>query len=160
LPHGLARHAIIVLSFPLAGRMTAFGKATAQLLVVVLLGCPYFCLSSPMAVGGTPAAGERKCSPCGCCCQPASQGGEERPSQPDSCTEIGTCLCHGAVMDRHVDVPNPEQTLVTFLQEEAGTQAWASPAVELGTPATRSACHFPAADSGREVRALIASLLI
>jgi hypothetical protein len=43
---------------------------------------------------------------------------------------------------------------------DAVLSVWLSFAVERGFLTDRAACHFPIADSGREVRALIKSLLL
>jgi hypothetical protein len=63
-------------------------------------------------------------------------------------------------MDRHVEMPNPDHVVVTCLLPV--TMGLAAEPFNLDGPfATgQAACHFPAAESGREVRALIASLLL
>jgi len=63
-------------------------------------------------------------------------------------------------MDRHVEMPNPEQAAVTFLPLDAALLVAEPFAIERGFPTQRAACHFPTADSGREVRTLIESLLL
>jgi hypothetical protein len=79
---------------------------------------------------------------------------------PDSRQGSGTCLCHGAVMDRQVVSVDAQHEIVTLVVPDAdlsGSQLWAAGRDVL---ADRRACHFHAAESGREVRALIASLLL
>jgi hypothetical protein len=43
------------------------------------------------------------------------RGSKRTVSKPDSRQGGGTCLCHGAVMDRHVVSPDPGLAVVTFL---------------------------------------------
>ena len=63
-------------------------------------------------------------------------------------------------MDRHVAPPNPDYEIVTFLPLDAVLLVRVAFAVERGFITEQAACHFPSADSGRAVRALIASLLL
>ncbi len=63
-------------------------------------------------------------------------------------------------MDRHVQLPNVDHAVVTVLPLDAVLLIHEPIAVERGFLAERAACHFPIADSGRELRALIASLLV
>ena len=142
------------------GCMTAFRIGTVHLLAAILLACPYVCLSSAAAgSGGASPCGSRS-GGCKCCSHPAPQGKKGGPKQPNSRPGGGVCLCHGAVVERHVEMPNPDDAAATCLPSDA--------MLLLGTPigrndgfsTERAACHFPAAESGRAVRALIASLLL
>ena len=63
-------------------------------------------------------------------------------------------------MDRHVEMPNPDHAVVTCLALDAMALAGESFSLDNGVSTERAACHFAAAESGREVRALIASLLL
>jgi len=63
-------------------------------------------------------------------------------------------------MDRHVEMPNPDQAVVTCLPPDAMVLVGKSFGLDDGFSTERAACHFPAAKSGRAVRALIASLLL
>ena len=63
-------------------------------------------------------------------------------------------------MDRHIAPPNPDYEIVTFLPLDAVLLVRVAFAVERGFITEQAACHFPSADSGRAVRALIASLLL
>ena len=140
--------------------MTAFGRTTVHLLAAILLACPYLCLSNASVLSAmsfmhtTPPMG------CDCCSRPIPQDSKDCPSQPDSRQGSGTCLCHGAVMDQHVEMPNLDQAVVTFLSLDATLLIQGPFAIERGSLSETAACHFPAADSGREVRALIESLLL
>jgi hypothetical protein len=143
--------------------MTPFGTATVHLLAVILLTCPYLCLSNVAA--GTGASSTRgHCSGgCDCCSHSApqdSQDSKDCPDQPDSRQGSGTCLCHGAVMDRHIEMPDLGHAVVTCLAPDAMVLVGEPFGLDNGFSTERAACHFPAAESGREVRALIASLLL
>jgi hypothetical protein len=63
-------------------------------------------------------------------------------------------------MDRHVEMPNPEHAAVVCLPPEAMVLVGEPLSQEDKFSTARAACHFPAVASGREVRALIASLLL
>jgi hypothetical protein len=63
-------------------------------------------------------------------------------------------------MDRHVEMPNPDQAIVTCLPPDAMVLVGKSFGLDDGFATERAARHFPAAKSGRAVRALIASLLL
>ncbi len=132
--------------------------ATVYLLVAVLLACPFPCLARAAAsVGGCAAD---NCSTTDACSCPASDRGEERPDAPCSDPGSGTCLCHGAVMDRPAALPSPDAGIVSLLPLD-GMLLAGEPFFAEDRPLTgRAACHFPSADSGREVRALIESLLL
>jgi hypothetical protein len=141
--------------------MTAPGTATVHLLTAVLLVCPYLCLSH------TPAGASSTCGPrsvcCDCCSRSApqqNQGDRDRPNQSDSRKGSGTCLCHGAVIDRHAEMPNPHQVVATYLQLDAAAPTDETSGRDDHLSTIGAACHFPAAESGRELRALIASFLL
>ncbi len=140
--------------------MTAFGRATVYLLVATLLACPYFCLANVTAVTGASLLRDQHTGSYDCCSRPDPLDSKHRPGQPESRQGSGMCLCHGAVMDRHVETPDLQEALVTFLPPDAGVLVRQLLTVERGFSTEQAACHFPAADSGREVRALIESLLL
>lgn len=132
--------------------------ATVYLLVAVLLACPFPCLAQAAAsVGG--CAVDVCCRTDDCSC-PASDRGSERSDDPCSDRDSGTCLCHGAVMDRPAELPNPDAGIVSLLPLDGMLLAGESFFVEDRQLADQVACHFPSADSGREVRALIESFLL
>ena len=136
-----------------------FRSAVDCLLIAVLMACPYPCLMGAAASMGGPATGSCQAHD-SCCPSSGSKTSKDRPSAPVSCPESGTCLCHGAVMDRHVAPPTPDCEIVTFLPMDAVPLVGAVSAIEQGFSTEQAACHFAAADSGRAVRALIASLLL
>ena len=136
-----------------------FRSGAVYLLVAVLLACPYPCLLRATAYMEASAIGTCRAND-SCCPSPGSKTGKDHPSAPVSCPEGGTCLCHGAVMDRHVEMPNPDHAVVTSLPPDAMVLVGEPFHLDNGFSTERTACHFPAAESGREVRALIASLLL
>jgi hypothetical protein len=146
------------------GNPVGLRVVTVHTQVVVLLGCPFVCLShvAAAAPAGTSLAvltiGSQ--SGCDCCSGPCPGDRNGCPAKPDSRQGGGTCLCHGAVVDRQVVSPDPGHAVVTFLPLDAIPQRGEPFTIERGFPTERVSCHFPAADSGREVRALIASLLL
>jgi len=85
---------------------------------------------------------------------------QKSPRRAGFCPKGGTCLCHGAVMDRHVTPPNPDCEMVTCLPLDAVLLIQGVFAGQRGFGTDQTACHFRAAASGRAVRALIASFLL
>jgi hypothetical protein len=144
------------------GNPLGFRVATIHAVVGVLLACPFVCLShaAAAAAGAQASAAVGGQSGCDCCSGSCPGGSKDCPGKPDSRQGGGTCLCHGAVMDRHVVSPDPGLAVVTFLLPDAMLQRGEPLTIEQGFLTERVSCHFPAADSGREVRALIASLLL
>jgi hypothetical protein len=63
-------------------------------------------------------------------------------------------------MARHVEMPNPDHAVVTCLPPDTMVLVGEPFGLDGGSSTERAACHFPAAESGSEVRALIASLLL
>jgi hypothetical protein len=146
------------LSLYSVGCMTALGTTTVHLLTAVLLVCPYLCLSNA-ATGACSTRGKRP-GGCACCSRSVPQDSKDCPNQPDSRQGNGTCLCHGAVMDRIVQMPNPDHEFARGLPSDIGVPVGRPFRLDNGFCTERAACHFPAAESAREVRALIASLLL
>lgn len=145
-----------------SGRMGCFArKAMTCITIGTLLFCPYSCLGKA-AVAVETTSPYRDCRGGDCCCpSPMSDLGKERPSDSDSGRPYGACLCHGAVLQAPTIVPDFDAGHVTFVAVDnllPATQSsfWADGLLAV----ERTACHFPAADSGREVRALIESLLL
>lgn len=133
--------------------------AKVYTLVAVLLACPFPCLArGVVGVGGSALGDCATTDACGC---PASESGDERPGDPCSDSNSGgTCLCHGAVMDRPAELPSPDAWIVSLLPLAGMPPAGESSFTEDRRISGNAACHFPSADSGREVRALIESLLL
>jgi len=131
--------------------------ATVYLLVAVLLACPFPCLARAASVGACAVGNCCRTDTCSC---PASDRGEERSDDPCSDPGSGTCLCHGAVMDRPAALPSPDAGIISLLPLDGMLLAGESFFVEDRLLTGQAACHFPSADSGREVRALIESLLL
>ena len=70
------------------------------------------------------------------------------------------CLCHGAVLDRPTAPPSPDSGIVGLLPLGGMLLLAASSFVGDRLLTGQAACHFASAASGREVRALIESLLL
>jgi len=132
--------------------------ATVYLLVAVLLACPFPCLAQ--AAGSMGVCATNDCTATDACCCPSSEGGKEQSNDPCSDQGCGTCLCHGAVMDRPAVVPSPDPGIVSLMPSAAVLLAGESLFAEDRHFTGQAACHFPSADSGRQVRALIESLLL
>jgi hypothetical protein len=64
------------------------------------------------------------------------------------------------VIAQHVSLPDPDSAFATYLPLDDLLMVRDSFAVEQGFSIEQIACHFPVADSGREVRALIESFLL
>ena len=134
--------------------------ATIYVLAGTMLFCPYVCL--PEA-----AAKESACRVCDCrmedhyCPSPASGPNGDRPDNSGSKTQGGDCLCHGAVLQSPPNPPSLDIAFATLLPIGDLLAVAKSSVCGCNLFAVEHAvCHFPAADSGREVRALIESLLL
>jgi hypothetical protein len=136
--------------------MIAIRTATIHLIIAVLLACPYVCLSHAAAMPQS----ARSSGGCTCCSRPVPQNSKSCPVQPERQQRGGTCLCHGAVMDRQTHMPGLERAIVLLEAPDAPAIMSEPLAVERVFWTGWVASHFPTADSGREVRALIASLLL
>ena len=134
--------------------MMALKMATVYLVVAVLFACPFPCLAHVAASGVVCAAGD--CGTTDGCPCPRPDGGDEPGSDPGS----GTCLCHGAVMDPAAALPSPDAGLVSVLPLDRLLLGGESFPIQDRTLAWRASGHFPSADSGRQVRVLIESLLL
>jgi hypothetical protein len=141
-----------------------FRKAMMGLVVGTLVLCPYLCLAQAAAalVNGPTTDKNYRRPHCHCCgSHSASPTENGRPSGSGANGSGGTCLCHGAVLGV------PQSTYDT--PPSLTAQAWVDTTPAVFPPpshraersfAKSAACHFPAADSGRKVRALIESLLL
>jgi hypothetical protein len=136
-----------------------FRTAIVHVLVVILLACPFICLSGA-AAGRHVAPSLQKQPGCSCCSQSTPSKGKNDPGKPSSRQEGGTCLCHGAVMDRHVVMPDANHEIITSIVLDDIHLAPQPLAFGCNFFTDHIACHFPVAESGKEVRALIASFLI
>ena len=139
--------------------------AVAGLAVAVLLGCPYVCMAQAARAGK--AHTQPRC--CHCCGpnEPApdqpegNESGRDRPNDSDSGTQGGACLCHGAVLQSPPTPPGFDHAPAAFLPvDDLPATAKSSIFGDSLFAVEHTACHFPSADSGRKVRALIESLLL
>jgi hypothetical protein len=144
--------------------MTGLRAALVGLVVAVLLGCPYICMARAARAGKSHA--QPRC----CCCEPResvpeqpqrNELGRDRPSDSDSGTQGGDCLCHGVVLPSPLTPPSPDNGPVAFLPVDDLLAVAESSLVGDNLFAVEpTACDFASADSGREVRALMGSLLL
>lgn len=133
--------------------------ATIYVLVGTMLFCPYLCLPQATANGTAGLACE--CQGDRCCPSPATAPSGEQPDDSGSKTQGGNCLCHGAVLQSPTSLPSLDIAFSALLPigdllAEAKSSVCGGNLFALA----HTVCHFPAADSGREVRALIESLLL
>jgi len=139
----------------------ALRVATVHFVVAVLLACPFACLAQAAASLPPWTWTLASDSGCDCCSRSIPRDSHKCPGKPaDSRQGSGTCLCHGAVMDRPAVPPDPGHEVVGFVPLDTVLVVRGPLAIERSFFTGRTPCHFPAADSGREVRALIASLLL
>jgi hypothetical protein len=125
------------------------------LLIAGLLGCPYVCLSE---VPEIPRAGEG-CSCTGCGCLPSPDDGQPGSGLPLS--EPKNCLCAGAVFEAGPRDSNTQSGDEGFLLWAAVQGPAAVRTIALvGGPDVVLSKHPWATDSGRELRALLASFLL
>jgi len=135
-----------------------FRSFTVCVVAATLLACPFPCLADAAAGLGPAGLAADRCA--GDCCSGAS-GERSGQSGADDCgSGCGTCLCHGAVTDRPAALPSPHAGIVSFVPLDAMLLAGESSFAEDRPLTVPGACHCPSADSGRKVRALIASLLL
>lgn len=133
--------------------------AVVHLVAAVLVVCPYVCLWGP-ARGTNVSSARGSRFACSCCSRCAPANGKDGPAKPDSGKMSGTCLCHGAVVGRHVAPPDPGHEVLGVVAQDAARLISDLPIAQRNALGERASCHFPAAETGREVRALIASFLL
>jgi hypothetical protein len=95
-------------------------------------------------------------------CSPAdsSETGDNPPVNHDCCTQGGTCLCHGAILEHCAHPIIIDAGLVAPLPVDALPIPGQLFVADSSLLPERAACHFHSAESGRKVRALIESFLI
>ena len=136
-------------------------RATIYVVIGTLLLCPYSCLGQATVVAET-SSFSHDCRDDDCCGPlPDSESSGDRPNPSDSGTQGRTCLCHGAVLQSPMTPPSHDNGLASFVSVEALLAlARSSILADSLFLVEHTACHFPAVNSGREVRALIESLLL
>jgi hypothetical protein len=139
--------------------LVAFRVVVVHSVVAILLVCPFICMAEAATIGHA-ASLLRKPSCCGCCSRSAPEDGKNAPGMPDSGQGSSTCLCHGAVMDRQIVATDASHDLVTIVVMDALSSSCQSPTTGRYVFTDKNSCHFPTADSGKGIRALIASLLL
>ena len=135
--------------------------ATVYTLVCVLLMCPYSCMVRAANACCKGTEKDCDCQDRDSCRQADSpETGNNMPDNQDCCTQGGTCLCHGAILEHCAHPIIIDAGLVAPLPLEALLIPGQSFVVDSGLLAERAACHFHSAESGRKVRALTESFLI
>jgi hypothetical protein len=135
--------------------------ATVYTVICALLLCPYPCLAR-----AANNCSEKKYKDCDCqgrdtCCPAeSSERGDNPPGDSDCCTQGGTCLCHGAIVEHCTAPISLDADFVAPLPMYALPILTESFIADFGFLKERTACHFYSAESGRKVRALIESFLI
>ena len=139
--------------------MSFHRRATIYVVIGTLLLCPYTCLGRAAAVAAT-VDSVRDCPDDDCCSPtPTPDSGKDRPN--DSGRQGGSCLCHGAVLQSPAIFPDVDASPVAFMvADDLLAVTRSSIFADSLFAVEHTICHFPAADSGREVRALIESLLL
>jgi hypothetical protein len=147
--------------FPRGGALMLLRKTTVCMLICALLACPYPCLARTASRCCEEAENDCDCPDRDVCCpQDSSERGEDLPDHTSCCPESGTCLCHGAILCHEQASTDADAGLVAVLPPEALLTTSRSLAPESRCPAWRMACHFASAESGRTIRALVASYLL
>jgi hypothetical protein len=146
---------------PYSGASMALRTSTVYMLVCVLLVCPYPCLARAEEKCCESAENDCDCQDRDACSSADStETGGNTPANPDCCTQGGTCLCHGAILEHCAHPITSDAGLVAFVPAETALIPGQSYVADMGLLPERAACHFPSAESGRKVCALIESFLI
>jgi hypothetical protein len=140
-------------------RLVVVRAIGVHLLVVVLLACPFPCLGRAAAGSGAACAGGNCGGDDDCCPASGSNSGQGAPRTPERIGG-GTCLCHGAVMDRHTPSVTLDHQLIAVLPTDELSRQLGPLIADSGLFLSPSACDFASAVSGRTLRAHIASLLL
>jgi hypothetical protein len=138
-----------------------FRTTIVYTIVCALVLCPYPCLAKTVNSCCEATEEDRDCQDRDSCC-PAdpSDSGDNPQNNSDCCTQCGTCLCHGAILE-HCSAPiHIDTDSITPLPVYALPILTESFIADFGFLKERAACHFHSAESGRKVRALIESFLI
>ncbi len=132
-----------------------YQRTTVHLLVGVLLGCPFFCLSEL----GREKGAEVRAPSCACC---SPESSDSQPCHDGSNREQKDCLCRGAIMfpAERVEGGDVEVTPLSAIDHylEVTNTPVAQSAGEAGPSSFPS--HSPPFSSGREICALTGVLLL
>ena len=141
---------LIARSFPMT-----YHQTVANLLVGVLLGCPFFGL---LELGGEDGA-EVGAVSCACDSQDSS---DSQPCHDGSNREQKDCLCHGAILFPTMRVAVGDVGVTPLSAIDHYLEVTNRPVSEIaGEPGVSSSpSHFPPFSSGREICALTGVLLL
>jgi len=136
-------------------------QAAVYLLISVTVLCPYLCWDGVTAAPGTAVvvmydAGNASHH------SPFDRDSDENRGNDSGCHHhIGECLCRGAIVQLHITIPGRDEGLTVFMPVDIRLPTIGSAIVNDGLfSVAHAVCPFPSVDSGREVRALIESLLL
>jgi hypothetical protein len=133
--------------------------ATAWVLVTTLMLCPFACLAKTVATFPGTVTSHSQRDQCTCCCPTGSRTSDDGSGHRVPSGKGGSCLCHGAVLD--AGSSDPQVVAVPVFWADSAVPRLTARSLSLAdSVANGHACHFPNADSGREMRALIESFLL
>ena len=132
-----------------------YRQTTVHLLVGVLLGCPFVCLSELGREKGT----EARALSCACC---SPESSDSQPCHDGSNREQKDCLCGGAVMFPAVRVEGGDVEVTPLSAIDHYLEVTNTPVAESAGEAGLAffPSHFPPFSSGREICALTGVLLL
>jgi hypothetical protein len=128
-------------------------------IIATLVVCPLACMTKEAC--GSPTAAAAHAGVVHSCCDRCAPSPPHRdPADRDGCDQEGDCLCHGAVLSAPPWSVLAGQVSLPFLLGPVPDAANESFLIPARWPADHRPCHFAAADSGRQLRALFASFLL
>jgi hypothetical protein len=136
-------------------RLMGFRAVVTNLLMAVLLGCPYVCLGET----GTPRAEVQRVGQSSCDCCGPNQPAPDRPDGNGSDGQRRSCLCGGALIEAPPRMQAPDAEILATLADHH-ILAPADPAAANRGPAALLCSHSPPPRSGKFLRAMIESYLL
>jgi hypothetical protein len=142
--------------------MIIYRIVTTWIVLATMLLCPFICLANASISLGS-MSGKLFVKPVNCCCQcsDCDKSNNKAPCQRNVDGQIGTCICHGAVLQSPITPPSLDLGIVEISSvDDLLFSAKSAILADNLFVVNQTACHFPVAHSGIELRALIESLLI
>ena len=145
-----------------------FASLPSWITIAAMFACPFFCLGQGAVAWGSAfcSAGVRAVDGAAgipCCCDDRLRD-EEKPAS-DPCQPVDSepdCLCHGAVVSA-VGAKTCTVTLESppsLLESAAGDVFAPANLSSRGTAFLHAGCHFPQAETGRQICARASRLVI
>jgi hypothetical protein len=133
--------------------------ATVWVLLATLVVCPFACLAESASAVAAVEVGHG-CEVVDRCCAPCNTpAGDRDPGDRERSEQGGDCLCHGAVVADHASA-SERLPVPVFWDRQTPPASTGRALSVVDAAAENHACHFPNADSGRALRALIESFLL